>query len=104
MAIALRATAGNRDASWCSVVTPERVEDGETYEVKVTPKKALPADCQEVRIPWSEIPGSAPARGATFGCNLTLFDADGGLGRGRMVWGAELGDTAVGCGVVTLLP
>ena len=58
----------------------------------------------DVTIPWSEIPGFAPAKGAIFGCNLVLIDADSGSGLGKMVWGADLGDTASGCGVVTLLP
>ena len=58
----------------------------------------------DVTIPWSEIPGFAPAKGASFGCNLVLIDADSGSGLGKMVWGADLGDTASGCGVVTLLP
>ena len=55
-------------------------------------------------IPWSEIPGFAPAKGASFGCNLVLVDSDGGDRQGKMVWGADLGETASGCGVVTLLP
>jgi hypothetical protein len=58
----------------------------------------------DIVIPWSEIAGFTPAKGASFGCNLVLFDADGGDGSGKMVWGADLGDTASGCGVVTLLP
>ena len=58
----------------------------------------------DVTIPWSEIPGFVPAKGASFGCSLVLVDSDGGPGRGRMVWGADLSDTASGCGVVTLLP
>ena len=58
----------------------------------------------EVRIPWSEIPGFTPAKGASFGCNLVLIDADGTDGLGRMVWGADLPDSAAGCGIVTLLP
>ena len=58
----------------------------------------------DVVIPWAEIPGFSPAKGAIFGCNLVLFDADGGAGTGKMVWGADLGDTASGCGIVTLLP
>ena len=52
---------------------------------------------------WLEEPPK-PAKGASFGCNLVLIDADEGAGRGRMVWGADLGETASGCGVVTLLP
>ena len=55
-------------------------------------------------IPWSEIPGFTPAKGASFGCNLVLFDSDGGPGSGKMIWGADLGDSASGCGMVTLLP
>ena len=58
----------------------------------------------DVVIPWSEIPGFAPAKGASFGCNLVLVDSDGGDRQGKMVWGADLGETASGCGVVTLLP
>lgn len=58
----------------------------------------------DITIPWSEIPGFAPAKGASFGCNLVLIDADGKPGLGKMIWGADLGDSASGCGVVTLLP
>lgn len=58
----------------------------------------------DVVIPWSEIPGFTPAKGASFGCNLVLVDSDGGAGTGKMVWGADLGNTASGCGIVTLLP
>ena len=58
----------------------------------------------DVVIPWSEIPGFTPAKGASFGCNLVLVDSDGGAGQGKMLWGADLGDTASGCGIVTLLP
>ena len=58
----------------------------------------------ELKIPWAEIPGFAPAKGASFGCNLVLIDSDGGAGLGKMIWGADLGDTPSGCGVVTLLP
>ena len=58
----------------------------------------------DITIPWAEIPGFSPAKGAIFGCNLVLFDADGGAGTGKMVWGADLGATASGCGIVTLLP
>ena len=58
----------------------------------------------DVTIPWSEIPGFAPAKGASFGCSLVLVDADGGPGLGKMIWGADLGDSPSGCGIVTLLP
>ena len=58
----------------------------------------------ELVIPWPEIPSFAPAKGASFGCSLVLFDADGGAGRGRMVWGADIGEGASQCGVVTLVP
>ena len=58
----------------------------------------------DITIPWTEIPGFSPAKGAIFGCNLVLFDADGGAGTGKMVWGADLGDSPSGCGIVTLLP
>ena len=58
----------------------------------------------DITIPWAEIPGFSPAKGASFGCSLVLVDSDGGAGTGKMVWGADLGETASGCGVVTLLP
>ena len=59
---------------------------------------------QSGKLGWAEIPGFSPAKGAIFGCNLVLLDADGGAGTGKMVWGADLGNTASGCGIVTLLP
>ena len=58
----------------------------------------------DLKIPWSEIPGFSPAKGASFGCSMVLVDSDGGAGIGRMIWGADLGDTPSGCGMVTLLP
>ena len=58
----------------------------------------------DVKIPWAEIPGFSPQKGASFGCSLVLIDSDRGAGAGRMIWGADLSDTASGCGVVTLLP
>ena len=60
--------------------------------------------CGACRIPWSEIPGVTPAKGASFGCNLVLIDSDGGAGLGKMIWGADLSGSQSGCGVVTLLP
>lgn len=58
----------------------------------------------DLRIPWSEIPGVTPAKGASFGCNLVLIDSDGGAGLGKMIWGADLSGSQSGCGIVTLLP
>ena len=58
----------------------------------------------DLKIPWTEIPGFLPAKGASFGCNLVLVDSDGGPGLGRMVWGADLGGSPSGCGILTLLP
>lgn len=77
-------------------------KDSSVYQVNFRREGAK--TIYDVGIPWSEIPGFAPAKGASFGCNLVLIDADEGAGRGRMVWGADLGETASGCGVVTLLP
>lgn len=50
---------------------------------------------------WLE---EAPQKGASFGCSLVLIDSDRGAGTRRMIWGADLSETASGCGVVTLLP
>ena len=55
-------------------------------------------------IPWRELPGLKPGAGVRFGCNLVLVDADEGPARGTMVWGAGLGETSAGCGLVTLVP
>ena len=58
----------------------------------------------DLAIPWGELPGFTPAKGARFGCNLVLVDGDGAAERGEMVWGAQPGDSSAGCGRVTLVP
>ena len=58
----------------------------------------------DLAIPWGELPGFTPAKGARFGCNLVLVDGDGAAERGEMVWGAQPGDSSAGCGQVTLVP
>ena len=77
-------------------------KDSSVYQVDF--KRSGDLTSYEVKIPWSEIPGFTPGKGASFGCSLVLFDGDGGAGTGRMVWGADLSDSASGCGIVTLLP
>ena len=77
-------------------------KDSSVYQVKF--RREGGRTLYDLVIPWSELPGFAPAKGASFGCNLVLIDADGGSGLGKMVWGADLGDSASGCGIVTLLP
>ena len=54
-------------------------------------------------IPWSEIPGVAPGKGASFGCNLVLGDSDGDEKFGRFLWGGGLKDDSADCGLVTLI-
>ena len=77
--------------------------DSSTYQVGVSREGTKTV--YELRIPWGELPGLTPAAGATFGCNLVLFDSDGaGKGLGRMTWGGGLRDGAGDCGLVTLLP
>ena len=77
-------------------------KDSSVYQVSF--RRAGDRTVYDLKIPWSEIPGFSPAKGASFGMSLVLFDSDGAQGLGRMVWGAELGDGASGCGIVTLLP
>jgi len=77
-------------------------KDSSVYQVDF--KRTGDVTSYEVKIPWSEIPGFTPAKGASFGCNLVLIDGDNGGGTGRMIWGADLSDSASGCGIVTLLP
>jgi hypothetical protein len=77
-------------------------KDSSVYQVSF--RRAGDRTVYDLKIPWSEIPGFSPAKGASFGMSLVLFDSDGVQGLGRMVWGAELGDGASGCGIVTLLP
>ena len=77
-------------------------KDSSVYQVEFGRKGGKTVYC--VRIPWAEIPGLSPRRGASFGCSLVLIDSDGGSGLGRMIWGADLSESASGCGVVTLLP
>lgn len=77
-------------------------KDSSVYQVDF--KRSGDITTYEVKIPWSEIPGFTPAKGASFGCNLILVDGDNGGGTGRMVWGADRSDSASGCGIVTLLP
>ena len=55
-------------------------------------------------IPWAEIPGFAPAKGASLGCSIVLTDADGGEKRCRVVWGGGLKDDSADCGLLTLVP
>ena len=77
-------------------------KDSSVYSVDISRSGTLTK--YRLTIPWTEIPGFTPAKGASFGCNLVLVDSDGGAGQGKMVWGADLGNTASGCGIVTLLP
>ncbi len=77
-------------------------KDSSVYQVDF--RRADGKTIYDVTIPWAEIPGFAPAKGASFGCSLVLVDADDKPGLGKMVWGADLGDTPSGCGIVTLLP
>ena len=77
-------------------------KDSSVYQVNF--RRTGEKTVYDVTIPWSEMPGFAPAKGASFGCSLVLIDADDGPGLGKMIWGADLSDSASGCGVVTLLP
>ena len=86
----------------CGGKSGQLAKDSSVYSLSITRNGTVTS--YELRIPWAEIPGFAPAAGATLGCNLVLFDADGKGGTGRMTWGAGLRDDAYTCGTITLLP
>lgn len=76
-------------------------KDSSVYSISI--ERSGNATVYDLRIPWSEIPGFTPSRGATFGCTLVLFDSDGKKGSsGRMTWGGGLKTTSLDCGLVTL--
>ena len=77
-------------------------KDSSVYQVDMKREGTLTT--YRLRIPWSEIPGFSPAKGASFGCNLILSDSDGGAGLGRMVWGGGFKGDSSDCGLVTLIP
>ena len=96
----------------CTVYRPKRYsqggksgqlcKDSSLYQVEI--RREGTSTVYRLSIPWSEIPGLTPARGAAFGCNLVLADSDGKDAFGRFVWGGGLKDDAADCGLVTLVP
>ena len=86
----------------CGLKSGQLARDSSTYVLSVSREGTKTV--YDLRIPWGELPGFTPSVGATFGCNLVLFDSDGqGKGLGRMTWGGGLRTTAGDCGLVTLL-
>ena len=77
-------------------------KDSSVYSVDISRAGTLTK--YRLTIPWAEIPGFTPAKGASFGCNIVLTDADGGEKRCSVVWGGGLKDDSADCGLVTLVP
>ena len=77
-------------------------KDSSVYSVDISRAGTLTK--YRLTIPWAEIPGFTPAKGASFGCNVVLTDADGGERRCSVVWGGGLKDDSADCGLVTLVP
>ena len=77
-------------------------KDSSVYSVDISRAGTLTK--YRLTIPWAEIPGFTPAKGASFGCNIVLTDSDGGEKRCRVVWGGGLKDDSADCGLVTLVP
>ncbi|MGN0854201.1 MAG: hypothetical protein ACI4R9_01625 [Kiritimatiellia bacterium] len=75
-------------------------KDSSVYQVEI--QRTGTQTRYDLHIPWTEIPGFAPGKGARFGCNLSLFDSDKNAQSGEFRWGAGLKDTAADCGLVTL--
>lgn len=87
----------------CGAKSGQLVKDSSVYDVAISREGSRTR--YRVKIPWAEIPGFTPAKGATFGCTLELFDADTQGGpQGRMSWGGGLREAPGDCGLVTLLP
>ena len=76
-------------------------KDSSLYQVDIQREGTLTT--YRLSIPWGEIPGFTPAKGASFGCNLVLGDSDGDEKFGRFVWGGGLKDDSADCGLVTLI-
>ena len=77
-------------------------KDSSVYSVDISRAGTLTK--YRLTIPWTEIPGFTPAKGASFGCNIVLTDSDGGEKRCCVVWGGGLKDDSADCGLVTLVP
>ena len=77
-------------------------KDSSVYQLSLTREGTLTT--YRLTIPWAEIPGFSPAKGAGFGCNIVLTDSDKTDVKGSVVWGAGLKEDAIGCGFVTLVP
>jgi hypothetical protein len=77
-------------------------KDSSVYQIDIKREGTLTT--YRLRIPWSEIPGIAPTKGVSFGCNIVLGDSDGGEAFGSMIWGGGLKDDSADCGLVTLIP
>ena len=77
-------------------------KDSSVYSIDI--KRSGTLTTYRLTIPWTEIPGISPAKGASFGCNLVLTDSDGKDARAKMVWGGGLKDDSADCGLVTLVP
>ncbi len=77
-------------------------KDSSVYQIELTREGTTTR--YKLTIPWGEIPGFSPAKGASFGCNVVLTDADGDARRASMVWGGGLKDDSADCGLVTLVP
>ena len=76
-------------------------KDSSVYAIDI--RRAGTLTTYRLTIPWSEIPGVNPARGASFGCNLVLTDSDGSDASAKIVWGGGLKDDSADCGLVTLV-
>ena len=77
-------------------------KDSSVYQIDIRRESTLTT--YRLVIPWSEIPGFTPAKGAGFGCNIVLGDSDKSAAFGKMVWGGGLKDDSADCGFVTLVP
>ena len=81
-------------------------KDSSLYQVDIRTQPSTSTSnliTYRLSIPWSEIPGVAPGKGASFGCNLVLGDSDGDEKFGRFLWGGGLKDDSADCGLVTLI-
>ena len=77
-------------------------KDSSVYSIDIRREGTLTR--YRLTIPWTEIPGVNPAKGASFGCNIVLSDADGTDATAKIVWGGGLKDDSADCGLVTLVP
>ncbi|MGI5869239.1 MAG: sugar-binding protein [Kiritimatiellia bacterium] len=78
-------------------------KDSSIYDIAIVRKGDITA--YELRIPWPETGGLAPAVGVKAGLSIQLFDADGGGEPAVMTWGGGLRPAwrPSGFGVLTLV-